>query len=151
MSHRCTTRTKRFQSTPPVKAATASSDTSAYVKDISIHAAREGGDILVPPFVSCIGISIHAAREGGDLHVRSSRNAQIVFQSTPPVKAATRSRAQPWRCCSFQSTPPVKAATKAGAKMVVYGVFQSTPPVKAATFRAHARRCAAFYFNPRRP
>ncbi len=34
--------------------------------EISIHAAREGGDILVAALVNRQAISIHAAREGGD-------------------------------------------------------------------------------------
>ena len=58
---------------------------------ISIHAAREGGDHKhVKPQPKQPGISIHAAREGGD-------NGGSKFLYTPPV---------------FQSTPPVKAATK---------------------------------------
>ena len=34
-------------------------------------------------------ISIHAAREGGDTTVGHERLAAFLFQSTPPVKAAT--------------------------------------------------------------
>ena len=34
--------------------------------DISIHAAREGGDVIAAAFASVLIISIHAAREGGD-------------------------------------------------------------------------------------
>ena len=37
-------------------------------------------------------------------------------------------------CAIFQSTPPVKAATDATIKDGGTSVFQSTPPVKAATF-----------------
>ena len=33
---------------------------------ISIHAAREGGDLALSTCCSKNGISIHAAREGGD-------------------------------------------------------------------------------------
>ena len=33
---------------------------------ISIHAAREGGDIDINRLAQCAPISIHAAREGGD-------------------------------------------------------------------------------------
>ena len=36
-----------------------------------------------------MGISIHAAREGGDLHSLHRIPGQHRFQSTPPVKAAT--------------------------------------------------------------
>ena len=57
---------------------------------ISIHAAREGGD---PPEVGgrlCLYISIHAAREGGDGRSGATATDPSGFQSTPPVKAATR-------------------------------------------------------------
>ena len=56
-------------------------------------------------------ISIHAAREGGDDECNNICYNQNIFQSTPPVKAAT---AKPYRVTDivvFQSTPPVKAAT----------------------------------------
>ena len=58
-----------FQSTPPVKAATAAE-------------GKKAGVIGV--------ISIHAAREGGDLDVAKHFENGALFQSTPPVKAATR-------------------------------------------------------------
>ena len=56
-----------FQSTPPVKAATKSIAVFQQTGNISIHAAREGGDPLVVYYYTPV-------RE---------------FQSTPPVKAAT--------------------------------------------------------------
>ena len=34
-------------------------------------------------------ISIHAAREGGDVQAQKKRHSEPSFQSTPPVKAAT--------------------------------------------------------------
>ena len=56
-----------FQSTPPVKAATKTPAASAKAPDISIHAAREGGDLdATMSYDTSHGISIHAAREGGD-------------------------------------------------------------------------------------
>ena len=60
---------------------------------ISIHAAREGGDnaTLLKNLLDAF-ISIHAAREGGDAVLFSVFHAVIVFQSTPPVKAATLNR-----------------------------------------------------------
>ena len=59
------------------------------------------------------GISIHAAREGGD-SVAPVVNPPIrKFQSTPPVKAATRVPIIYYTSLLlFQSTPPVKAATQ---------------------------------------
>ena len=56
-----------FQSTPPVKAATIICIRLSGSFSISIHAAREGGDVgwNKEEFRAVI-ISIHAAREGGD-------------------------------------------------------------------------------------
>ena len=57
--------------------------------NISIHAAREGGDNIKRSLAGSMGISIHAAREGGDYALIAVVVHNIVFQSTPPVKAAT--------------------------------------------------------------
>ena len=80
-----------FQSTPPVKAATIVliEGRNVYYL-ISIHAAREGGDYnFFEPFSARLIISIHAAREGGDVRFGAEQVNDTVFQSTPPVKAAT--------------------------------------------------------------
>ena len=107
----------RFQSTPPVKAAT---------QQLSEIEQRER-------------ISIHAAREGGDVSSRSISYDVIAFQSTPPVKAAT-STYTPCGCSrAFQSTPPVKAATQSQMLYCLHCRFQSTPPVKAATAETNRR------------
>ena len=87
-----------------------------------------------------IDISIHAAREGGD---KSSTHCLLParpFHSTPPVKAATTMPSISSGNDLFQSTPPVKAAT---SKLHMYNrvqlSFQSTPPVKAATTAREAQ------------
>ena len=119
--------------------------------NISIHAAREGGDEVISDKIAEANISIHAAREGGDFWEWQADCRQVRFQSTPPVKAAT-----------------VQARTRGQDK-----VFQSTPPVKAATSRKLFQRLLALIsihaareggdgevrdgirsranFNPRRP
>ena len=81
-----------FQSTPPVKAATANRGRVPCPPAISIHAAREGGDTPADDGLSVTGISIHAAREGGDDKPILSATVDAGFQSTPPVKAATNGR-----------------------------------------------------------
>ena len=55
-----------FQSTPPVKAATVVKPEIIVLRVISIHAAREGGDLRLYYRRYVLDISIHAAREGGD-------------------------------------------------------------------------------------
>ena len=79
-----------FQSTPPVKAATENIPQRFPVLRISIHAAREGGDIAQQLSEIEQRISIHAAREGGDIQRVNLGGLAGKFQSTPPVKAATR-------------------------------------------------------------
>ena len=78
---------------------------------ISIHAAREGGDKYQSVQAATALISIHAAREGGDNAPALAGRAHRIFQSTPPVKAATSDFCRPSKSFVFQSTPPVKAAT----------------------------------------
>ena len=56
-----------FQSTPPVKAATEFNPLNDVDYTISIHAAREGGDVYSADKAMYVKISIHAAREGGDI------------------------------------------------------------------------------------
>ena len=79
-----------FQSTPPVKAATFDGQPIELVCGISIHAAREGGDGKDRGNPAGLVISIHAAREGGDRGKHGGCACRIRFQSTPPVKAATK-------------------------------------------------------------
>ena len=153
-----------FQSTPPVKAATfAPSVKFSKVTCISIHAAREGGDLTAQAVPAANAISIHAAREGGDSADRCGGGCKRAFQSTPPVKAATSTYYFDCPSVVFQSTPPVKAATvpaDEGSFCVNISIhaareggdfttaqakatccrFQSTPPVKAATLRRDFRR-----------
>ena len=57
---------EKFQSTPPVKAATRTTTRTTEGQHISIHAAREGGDDDRTVIIGTNVISIHAAREGGD-------------------------------------------------------------------------------------
>ena len=49
------------------------------------------------------------------------------------MKAATRLHQAKFRFHLFQSTPPVKAATLRTEALQLLEIFQSTPPVKAAT------------------
>ena len=93
-----------------MKAATSSRVRSTVSYIISIHAAREGGDKIFNFRFPIYDISIHAAREGGDDTI-SSFLLSILFQSTPPVKAATIPAIAISVMRLFQSTPPVKAAT----------------------------------------
>ena len=96
---------------------------------ISIHAAREGGDDFYPTPSKLAGISIHAAREGGDTAVGETYAIMGIFQSTPPVKAATRFQT----AGGFRTQISIHAAREGGD-----AARRSCPTV-------------VLYFNPRRP
>ena len=72
-----------------MKAATLKKWSFRQHQEISIHAAREGGDQIFSVVTPVMPISIHAAREGGDRLVLLPKVLFTEFQSTPPVKAAT--------------------------------------------------------------
>ncbi len=192
-----------FQSTPPMRAATAclgplgdeggvsiqaahaggderGGDGADVAGVVSIHAAHAGGDeVNRPVTITLESVSIHAAHAGGDRNARRVTQtslcfnprrpcgrrqvcaffcvALILFQSTPPMRAATGYggtcgpcwRFNPRRPCGrrrrtgnkggsvsmFQSTPPMRAATVPIADCSKAMLFQSTPPMRAATPR----------------
>ena len=74
----------KFQSTPPVKAATNSILLKLHVAGISIHAAREGGDDSKSARMAALFISIHAAREGGDQLCIRIKHATTNFNPRRP-------------------------------------------------------------------
>ena len=103
---------------------------------ISIHAAREGGDVHASAYTGADRISIHAAREGGDQHDVSQLVCDgISIHAAREGGDVTGAAPKPMRG-RFQSTPPVKAATDEICYLRLSRVFQSTPPVKAATSTA---------------
>ena len=55
-----------FQSTRPVKAATPPFEAAKSPSPVSIHAAREGRDLVAGKAFTLVTVSIHAAREGRD-------------------------------------------------------------------------------------
>ena len=66
-----------------MKAATGVYDDNCAVLEISIHAAREGGDSNRKEVLRGSEISIHAAREGGD-----KNRADIIRDFTISIHAA---------------------------------------------------------------
>ena len=62
-----------------MKAATQQVDAAERLQQISIHAAREGGDgNLLTAFSPFLTISIHAAREGGDYNVGDGLAERVI-------------------------------------------------------------------------
>ena len=67
--------------------------------------------------------------------MRARRLARHEFQSTPPVRGATRSDPAYSALSPFQSTPPVRGATSEKFEGYLAAAFQSTPPVRGATIQ----------------
>ena len=145
------TATHLFQSTPPVKAATKRTETMCCGRKISIHAAREGGDLNGINLFRCACISIHAAREGGDDSSKCACKQRSEFQSTPPVKAAT--------CASYGMYLlyhiSIHAAREGGDSISKYSKYASNISIHAAREGGDIIIIiiiiAVRDFNPRRP
>ena len=132
-----------FQSTPPARAATRAVLIALNAARVSIHAAREGGDVRAKQRIANAAVSIHAAREGGDASYWGSACAMPRFN---PRRPRGRRPAGPRRQTFmrlFQSTPPARAATIAMTQTDLPGLFQSTPPARAATIMLAAIAIAA--------
>ena len=165
---------KEFQSTPPARAATASTAPVTWRCTVSIHAAREGGDPA----------KRRKPRARKSFNPRRPRGRRqtvlyigvifVLFQSTPPARAATptptitcrgswvsihaaREGGDHDEAGSFQLPDvSIHAAREGGDIMArieaeVPGAFQSTPPGRAATRSGRSDRVNPRRFNPRRP
>ena len=78
-----------FQSTRPVRGATALDVVVVGIVGISIHAPRAGRDFHAVAHALPLGISIHAPRAGRDRFPQGLGSALYPFQSTRPVRGAT--------------------------------------------------------------
>ena len=74
-----------------------------------------------------------------------------VFQSTPPVKAATGRLSVIRSRKAFQSTPPVKAATKSVTRMGYIGGISIHAAREGGDAILLLSRRRILHFNPRRP
>ena len=150
-------RTLRFQSTLPVRGATAICDQDEEQRNISIHAPRAGSDPRTSlsarnprTFQSTLPV------RGATVSMVIRRLSPVRFQSTLPVRGATSRAFHSGENCKFQSTLPVRGATKREVKGWARSVisihapragsdacvrredsrlceFQSTLPVRGAT------------------
>ena len=118
-----------FQSTPPIRVATRDAVPCRLAFDISIHATHTGGD---PAVAICPGR-------------RAYFNPRHPYGWRPSSSLAIK--------CSgpFQSTPPIRVATRHPISMSSASVFQSTPPIRVATSRRPTVFRNYLYFNPRHP
>ena len=141
-----------------MKGATCGAVTTPCCCAVSIHAPNEGSDLFpFPRPCRVLIVSIHAPNEGSDPTPLPEGEGSNEFQSTLPMKGATRLtslwrrdiyvsihapnegsdldkvRRMPSRS-TFQSTLPMKGATSViHASVHLVALFQSTLPMKGAT------------------
>ena len=126
-----------------MKAATSAFVATLLLSAISIHAAREGGDSQLTPNAAETA-QFHPRRPSRRRRRQGVPNyGRKLFQSTPPVKAATL-----FSIFAFTGSEiSIHAAREGGDQRRCYSLgcvctFQSTPPVKAAT--QQIRQCLQF-------
>ena len=81
---------KTFQSTPPIRGATYALICQEWFRDISIHAPHTGGDLKI------------TLNECGNWH----------FNPRPPYGGRPSDMPKTWMDVIFQSTPPIRGATR---------------------------------------
>ena len=119
---------------------------------ISIHAPRAGSDLGSKNFYDMAEISIHAPRAGSDSWMYLAFATYRRFQSTLPVRGATKKH-----CGAIIRVIISIHAPRAGSDPdtmpvpPVLGRFQSTLPVRGATRNSGIFFLQLGYFNPRSP
>ena len=143
----------RFQSTPPVGAAThIGAPRKRHAENFNPRRPWGRRHNATATSQASINISIHAARGGGDIIKDSDDQRSDLFQSTPPVGAATCAKV-----AALRSKPISIHAARGGGDLRTASAcdglqsFQSTPPVGAATLSTTEHICTTKNFNPRRP
>ena len=119
-----------FQSTRPIRGATAVLVSEAVFEDISIHAPHTGRDAPAGAVVCIEVISIHAPHTGRDTPRTFSAFIPALFQSTRPIRGATA-----------QSIITTSAPTN----------FNPRAPYGARPGRQDRMRHTQPHFNPRAP
>ena len=146
-----------FQSTRPIRGATAVLVSEAVFEDISIHAPHTGRDTprtfsaFIPalfqstrPIRGATAQSIITTSAPTNFNPRAPYGARrtaeggklykITFQSTRPIRGATwPTRPYAPHSTAFQSTRPIRGATGAETLQDYLHLFQSTRPIRGAT------------------
>ena len=89
-------------------------------------------------------ISIHAPHTGRDRRWAAAQESRAIFQSTRPIRGATRPcpiRAPRWS--NFNPRAPYGARPIMASRCHGYSRFQSTRPIRGATAKMH-NLCSAF-------
>ncbi len=141
-----------FQSTHPLRGATA--QITAYLqslKDISIHAPLAGCDARCSYIHPQTSISIHAPLAGCDYLMPEFPAEDAIFQSTHPLRGATRSR--PRTCSGFwHFNPRTPCGVRHTARSFTTANTHFNPRTPCGVRPSETDMATfSFYFNPRTP
>ena len=100
-----------FQSTLPLRGATHRKGEGDHGPVISIHTPLAGSDGHVIRRYPDERISIHTPLAGSDWDIRGFDRSMLIFQSTLPLRGATRMDELCRDTIKFQSTLPLRGAT----------------------------------------
>jgi len=154
-----------FQSTHPARGATTKEQQPKQSRKISIHAPREGCDLVPqrPTTSTCDfnprtprgvrpgrlirdlcrkAISIHAPREGCDHRTNWTDGRRWYFNPRTPRGVRPVRSQNPNKGDLFQSTHPARGATVRPALVLNSETFQSTHPARGATHSCALKRVA---------
>ena len=141
-----------FQSTPSARRATREIAALKAIKDISIHALREEGDIrLLLRLLPSSDFNPRPPR-GGRHYGRQSQCSTSLFQSTPSARRATAA----YKAADAAEKISIHALREEGdrtqnATVFLLIQFQSTPSARRATSRNWSTTSSRKNFNPRPP
>ena len=143
----------RFQSTHPVRGATILPPNTSQRFNISIHAPRAGCDLeILRDNTSGLDISIHAPRAGCDRRrLRHKSGRGFISIHAPRAGCDKLLLCSPIAARIFQSTHPVRGATRGlGCADAKGENFNPRTPCGVRQARL-ALRVRMAYFNPRTP
>ena len=120
---------KSFQSTPPIRGATVTAPGEAELEDISIHAPHTGGDHLT------FGLP-KGAKD---------------FNPRPPYGGRPSDMPKTWMEVIFQSTPPIRGATRNKPFNRCVGFISIHAPHTGGDFYINVLQHHLLHFNPRPP
>ena len=144
--------TREFQSTHPARGATLLRPSRLHIHQISIHAPREGCDVLPVGDLALQGDFNPRTPRGVRPGVAGGGHQHPNFNPRTPrgVRLQVWSKDRP--VGTFQSTHPARGATGLiGLRFPAASAFQSTHPARGATCSLSVRSSNGINFNPRTP
>ena len=138
----------KFQSTHPLRGATAAVLEPTAAFGISIHAPLAGCDATVEAYDSATVISIHAPLAGCDAILRPPAAWRVISIHAPLAGCDTTVVYLLSKLFLFQSTHPLRGATVHFWQCVRIVKFQSTHPLRGATgcvFNRSHRGCISIH------